>query len=362
MSSSYPQDKTGRDDGHMRRGNAARAPFERPDDASLVRGRGTTPTPIISLLRISISLRRVLESSVVVGSPSTLELRETPWDHRPKYMCLNNVGVKVEALLCSARVGEGQLGCPQWEERLPKPFFALTPSLVYFEGDFPLLVRGLGTSYYTDGVDVFFARSEEEAGKVTPVTMSEALAEPDHARMMGPTLVGPLEGIFVTVEGSHSVGPISTDLLSSSKGPSRPLFLEGALQVIDLEEEGGPAPSSIFMGEPKLETTEGDVFLPRRRSFFLSARWLGRKQCNFGWSWRHHKLRWLIFRRRLKKAMLGLWPSQSTFAVTFIGANAYRRQEEYECSHYFQSGYVRALSDVVIIYPSIDLSPLYQTP
>ncbi|KAL5979424.1 hypothetical protein ACLOJK_019323 [Asimina triloba] len=63
------------------------------------------------------------------------------------------------------------------------------------------------------------------------------------------------------------IGSASVDLHSSSEGCSGSLFLEGTPQVIDLEEEeGGPASSSVPVGESKLftlegsghETTEGD--------------------------------------------------------------------------------------------------------
>ncbi|KAL5984794.1 hypothetical protein ACLOJK_038630 [Asimina triloba] len=97
--------------------------------------------------------------------------------------------------------------------------------------------------------------------------------------MIGPASAGPLEGIFIAVGGSNLARPVSTDILLSPEGTSRPLFLEGGSQVIDLEEEGGPAPS-VSIGDPKLfapkrpklEAVKGDVSLLHKQVAFLGSR------------------------------------------------------------------------------------------
>ncbi|KAL5988579.1 hypothetical protein ACLOJK_026677, partial [Asimina triloba] len=93
-------------------------------------------------------------------------------------------------------------------------------------------------------------------------------------------MIAPEEGISVAAEGSRSTGLISAELHSSPKSLSGPLFLEGASQVIDLEEEGGPIPSLVFGGKlrffasegSELETTEGDASLLRKQVALLKSR------------------------------------------------------------------------------------------
>ncbi|KAL6013718.1 hypothetical protein ACLOJK_004216 [Asimina triloba] len=72
--------------------------------------------------------------------------------------------------------------------------------------------------------------------EVAPIAIFEAPTEFDHARIMGLA---------------------SANLHSLPEGPLGPLSLEGAPKVIDVEEEGGPAPPSVFAGEPKLFASEG---------------------------------------------------------------------------------------------------------
>ncbi|KAL5986603.1 hypothetical protein ACLOJK_014936, partial [Asimina triloba] len=74
--------------------------------------------------------------------------------------------------------------------------------------------------------------------EMASVAVSEALVEPDYARMMGHASVSPLEGIFVVVEGSSLAGLVSTEPNPCFEGPTGPLLLERGSQVIDLEEEG----------------------------------------------------------------------------------------------------------------------------
>ncbi|KAL5976329.1 hypothetical protein ACLOJK_020660 [Asimina triloba] len=54
--------------------------------------------------------------------------------------------------------------------------------------------------------------------------------------------------------------------------------------------------------------------------------------------------------------------THASVIVKYLRSNVYQRREEFEHSHHSQSGYVKALSDVDILFPSIDLSSLYQTP
>ncbi|KAL6003879.1 hypothetical protein ACLOJK_004425 [Asimina triloba] len=70
------------------------------------------------------------------------------------------------------------------------------------------------------------------AQRMAPATVSEALVQPAHEGMIGPTSASPLEGFSIVVEGSSFV-----DSNPSSKGFSGLPPLEGSPQVIDLEEE-----------------------------------------------------------------------------------------------------------------------------
>ncbi|KAL5984421.1 hypothetical protein ACLOJK_018526 [Asimina triloba] len=84
--------------------------------------------------------------------------------------------------------------------------------------------------------------SEEEE----MVRKERAPTKPYHSRMMSLALADPLEGIFVAIEESHPAGPVS-------------IVLPSSLETIDVEVEGGPAPSSTSMGEPKLLTFELEI-------------------------------------------------------------------------------------------------------
>ncbi|KAL5986216.1 hypothetical protein ACLOJK_014549, partial [Asimina triloba] len=53
---------------------------------------------------------------------------------------------------------------------------------------------------------------------------------------------------------------------------------------------------------------------------------------------------------------------RSLAVAEYLCSDIYRCREEFERSHYSQSGYMRALSDVTVLYPSIDLSVLYRAP
>ncbi|KAL5986985.1 hypothetical protein ACLOJK_015320 [Asimina triloba] len=208
-------------------------------------------------------------------------------------------------------------GVPDWwEKRLPEPVSASTVGLEAHQRLAQMYLQGTSLHWFPLK-EVFLcwckalthlaalAASGEKAGKeevpleegtsvsggaserrgdrpsnVAPIVVSEALAEPDHARMMGPASAGPLEGIFVVASGRRSAGPISTDVTLLPEGPSGPLFREGPPQMINLEEEGGPTPSSVSMGEPKLfasegselEITEGDVALLCKQVALLRSR------------------------------------------------------------------------------------------
>ncbi|KAL6001099.1 hypothetical protein ACLOJK_006826 [Asimina triloba] len=148
-------------------------------------------------------------------------------------------------------------GVPDWwEERLPEPISAPAMeleacqrlALMYRQGT--SLLPDLGASHYVGGISVFFVRSgegvEEEAPskKASTIDRGAALTEPNHSRTTGSAPAGPSEGISLAFKESRSVGP------------SGSLFLEGPPKVINLEEEGGPAPTS--KGEPELPTTNGD--------------------------------------------------------------------------------------------------------
>ncbi|KAL5975395.1 hypothetical protein ACLOJK_019717 [Asimina triloba] len=181
--------------------------------------------------------------------------------------------------------------------------------------------------------------------EVAPVAMSEALAESNHAKMMDSASASPLEGIFVAARGSHSAGPVSAGLPSSPEGPSRSLFLKGAPQVIDLKEEGGPAPS-VSIGEPKLfaserlelEAAEKDISLLRRQVTFLGSREAKLlSECEAAWA----EAAWLW--AELEASQVEEGDVRSLAIVEYLHSDIYRRQEEYKRSHYSQSGYVRAL-------------------
>ncbi|KAL6013348.1 hypothetical protein ACLOJK_003841 [Asimina triloba] len=48
--------------------------------------------------------------------------------------------------------------------------------------------------------------------------------------------------------------------------------------------------------------------------------------------------------------------------LEYLCSDIHRRREEFECSHYSQSRYMRASSDITTLHLSIDLSPLYRIP
>ncbi|KAL6001161.1 hypothetical protein ACLOJK_006893 [Asimina triloba] len=49
------------------------------------------------------------------------------------------------------------------------------------------------------------------------------------------------------------------------------------------------------------------------------------------------------------------WAEVALLRAKLEASDVYLRQEKYKCSHYSQSGYVRALSDVAVLFSSIDL-------
>ncbi|KAL6000470.1 hypothetical protein ACLOJK_024169 [Asimina triloba] len=51
---------------------------------------------------------------------------------------------------------------------------------------------------------------------------------------------------------------------------------------------------------------------------------------------------------------------RSLAVAKYLRSDIYHHREEFECTHYSQGGYVRALSDVAALHPGIDLSPLYR--
>ncbi|KAL6001098.1 hypothetical protein ACLOJK_006825 [Asimina triloba] len=53
---------------------------------------------------------------------------------------------------------------------------------------------------------------------------------------------------------------------------------------------------------------------------------------------------------------------QSSVMVEYLRSDTYRCQEEFERAYDSQGGYMRALSDVTVLFPGIDLSPLYRAP
>ncbi|KAL6001232.1 hypothetical protein ACLOJK_006964 [Asimina triloba] len=213
----------------------------------------------------------------------------------------------------------------RWEERFPKP---ISESMVGLEAH-------QRASCYSGGVGVFFVKSEEETGeeempseegtsisrgideiapKVAPIVVAEALAEPDQAKMVGPTSAG---------------------LHSSSEGPSGLLF------------QGGPAPS-VSMGEPKpfvlegseLETIKEDVSLLLKQVALLrsrEAKLLSKRDAA------QTEATQLGLREELEASHAQVARLQassqegdvrSLVIAKYLRNNIYRHREEYERSHY----------------------------
>ncbi|KAL6003793.1 hypothetical protein ACLOJK_004339 [Asimina triloba] len=54
--------------------------------------------------------------------------------------------------------------------------------------------------------------------------------------------------------------------------------------------------------------------------------------------------------------------THSSAVTEYLGSEAYHHRMEFEQVHHSQSGYIRALSNVVALYPELDLSSLYPSP
>ncbi|KAL5985269.1 hypothetical protein ACLOJK_036507 [Asimina triloba] len=62
------------------------------------------------------------------------------------------------------------------------------------------------------------------------------------------------------------------------------------------------------------------------------------------------------------QALLREGDVRSSAVIEYLHSDIYHRREEFEHSHYSQSRYVRALSDVAALYSGIDFSSLYRAP
>ncbi|KAL6013697.1 hypothetical protein ACLOJK_004195 [Asimina triloba] len=61
--------------------------------------------------------------------------------------------------------------------------------------------------------------------------------------------------------------------------------------------------------------------------------------------------------------LMGSTPSTTTSVIVeYLRSDAYQWHMEYEHSHHAQSGYAKALLDVHILFPDMDLLPLYKNP
>ncbi|KAL6008859.1 hypothetical protein ACLOJK_022085 [Asimina triloba] len=123
------------------------------------------------------------------------------------------------------------------------------PPLVAFEGDLPLVV----------GVLLIKSKEEEEKARskeASPIDGGGANEQGGSGPLNGSGSF-PNDGDFHYCREDLFSGSISIDSPQSLKGPTRPLFLEGAPQVIDLEEEGDPVPTSTPMGKTKPPVMKG---------------------------------------------------------------------------------------------------------
>ncbi|KAL5996796.1 hypothetical protein ACLOJK_007716 [Asimina triloba] len=227
--------------------------------------------------------RKLLQGYVTFAVKGNIKLINNLLDFKSKFFYARLV------------MGEDSWGIPdQRVEKLPKLVFA-QPPLVSFEGDLLPLVAKLGdpdtpvmlASSWSGAkkkkkkralkrpnlsAEEELARKEEADPRtvvtLSPVTIhvagsdvspSEAPVELNHLRTMGFSPASPSEGIPITAKKSRSVDFIFIDSPLSLVGPVEPLFLEGAPQMIDPEEEGDPAPASTSFGEPEPFITEGDI-------------------------------------------------------------------------------------------------------
>ncbi|KAL5993814.1 hypothetical protein ACLOJK_038171 [Asimina triloba] len=70
----------------------------------------------------------------------------------------------------------------------------------------------------------------------------------------------------------------------------------------------------------------------------------------------------LLSEFKVTQAEVSFPDSQSSIMAEYVRSDIRRRSEEYEHSQYSQSGYMRTLSDVAVLFPGIDLLSLYQAP
>ncbi|KAL5997031.1 hypothetical protein ACLOJK_007957 [Asimina triloba] len=153
-------------------------------------------------------------------------------------------------------------------------------------------------------------------------TASEAPAEFAHEGMVGPTLASPLEDFFVGAERDSLVEPDPSFQGFFGLPP-----LEGTPQVIDLKEA---------RGVPLLRE-QVTLLTSREAKLLFEAMWL-REELE-------------VSRAKVTRLQASLWEGdvRSLAIAEYLHSNIHRRREEFERSHYSQSGYVRALSDVTAL-------------
>ncbi|KAL5977767.1 hypothetical protein ACLOJK_036775 [Asimina triloba] len=185
--------------------------------------------------------------------------------------CVNFVGKGntklVDNLPDSFVMGKDSWGVPdRWEEKIFKPVFALAT------------MSHLNTQAVLASSSSGVEKKKRRTRKRRHVLAEEELLRKEEAdiravMILSPrklpllclrlpwslTIQEPSEGIPITVEKSWSVRSVFTDSPSLLENPSGSLFLEGAPQEIDLEDEGDPAPTSTSMGEPEPLAIEGDL-------------------------------------------------------------------------------------------------------
>ncbi|KAL6001713.1 hypothetical protein ACLOJK_007454 [Asimina triloba] len=173
-------------------------------------------------------------------------------------------------------------------------------------------------------------------------TASEAPTEPTHEGMIGPTSTSPLEGFFIGIEGGSLAEPDP-----SSEGFSGLPPLEGTLQVIGLEEEGDV--SLLCEQVALLKSREVKLFSECEAAQLKAVRFREELEASCA--------EVMCLQASLREG--NVW---SLVVIEYPCNDIHWRREEFELSHYSQSKYVRALSDVATLHPSIDLSSLYQIP